>query len=152
MSREGRRAALGSHQCNMGQEKAWARIRLLGMPAELSRSAGDKQELAGDKRGHALEPPRQDMAGTSPCAYGFDYYLHCKVLLIYRSRNHFTTETQLLALLPLVWQPWQVPSLVCKDISAEGVAAQFVLQTRSHRISGVCTKGIGKISQQAAPK
>lgn len=55
--------------------------------------------------------------------------LPCKVLLIYRSRNHFTTETQLLALLPLAQQPWQVPSLLCKDISAEGLAAQFVLQT-----------------------
>ena len=55
-------------------ERAWARTRLLGMPAELGRSAEDEQELAGDERGRALKPPRQDAAGTGPCAYGFDCY------------------------------------------------------------------------------
>lgn len=47
--------------------------------------------------------------------------LYCKVLSIYRSRNHFTTEMQPFALPPPLQQ---VPSLVRKDI--------FMLRVQQH--------------------
>lgn len=54
----------------------WDRRKGLGTYVASRSSAGAQGINRSwlETRGCALEPPQQDMVGTSPCAYGFDYY------------------------------------------------------------------------------
>lgn len=139
---------LGSHQRDLGQEKGpghacscWGRPQSWAAAQRMNRSwldtRGAQTTTTGCGRHESLRIWIGLLPSTAKC---------------FRSIDPGTVSPPKGSRWCYPPPPWQEPSPVCEDIAAEGTAARFVLQTGARKISGVCAKGIGRISQQAAPE